>query len=96
MSKEKEVPEIKVEGDTLTITITAEDLKWIYEHDPNYKYTVLDQNKLLKDFAHTLECYQTQNSKETGFTGLQEFLERIKEETYTDGSEALTGEDLFP
>lgn len=84
----KEIPKIIVQDDVLTITITADDLKWVADHKPDCSYEVHDKSGFLKDFAGELE--HTFSRSESGMTKLQELIDDIIDETYENGSEAIT------
>lgn len=88
-NEEKEIPQILVSNGVLTITINAEELKWITEHKLDSSFKVLDANDFLSNFAANLETYQTSNAKELGISELQNLFSIIIDETYINGSEAI-------
>lgn len=92
---EKEIPDIKVTGNVLTITITAGELKHIAEHKPESKYKIINENGFLEDFAKELRNYAKSNATEKGLTEFQYFLDEVIDETYTNASENIIDENEF-
>lgn len=54
------------------------------KNNPNNSAKVIDKDKFIESVVDTLEQHQTQNSKESGLTALQEFMGIIMDEASVD------------
>lgn len=84
------IPKVLVSNDILTITITADELKWITEHRPDCNYIVHYKSEFLKDFAAELEHFSS--TSESGLSLLQELIDDIVDQTY-ESSLSITNND---
>lgn len=86
----KEIPKFEINDDVLTITISADDLKYITECRSECGYIVKDKSLLLKDFTRQLEHeWAESNATEMGITEFQYFIDNAVDEVYQNASESI-------
>jgi len=90
MSEDKKIPKFEIKDDVLTITISADDLKFITEGRLDCGYIVKDKSLLLKDFTKQLDGqWCGQNAQELGITEFQHFIDKAIDQVYQDASESI-------
>lgn len=92
----KQIPQIDVNGNSVTVTLKVEDLVWVIENRTDGKYKVLDKEQLLKDIAFQFEYFQHQNDVETGLTALQQLIDDCVVALVESASDAIEYTEIFP
>jgi len=78
MTTVEKLPIVERKEDDIVITLPIDMLIFVVENQGNYPtMKVIDRDLFAKEFIEKLANHQTQNSQETGLTGLQEYFEVI-------------------
>lgn len=86
---------IKVESGDIVIRMPIDDLVFIIENDPEYKYKVHDKKKLADAMVYELENSKSLSNND-GMNAVEELFQNAYEHVYENGEdEIITGKDVF-